>query len=251
MKAQVTMPTYILAYLFIIIIFVFGVYTIFATNLRIKVGLITATEGMQGLAILNKLVSDPDCLSSEGRIGILDAEKIKRVDTEKEHPCAQLPNFGYEIIIQTSGKEHLWTFGQKGIAVPGARSLLVAVRDGEKTYPATILINTYYESGENGDMLLRARTLVEQAWDAMGSYERAFSIGNYDIDFEEGRICYSDDETGEKEPYCRSYVNPDVKVELDAGGKKHFEFRDLSICRLNAMKDNGVVKVSQTCILRL
>lgn len=244
-KGQVIAPTYILAFIFIIIVFIIGIYSIFAMNLRIKVGLVTATEGMQTLAIVTKLITDPSCLATEaGIIGIVDAEKVRKVDTSTEHPCAQLPNFGYVVRIDAGDKN--WTFGQKGVIqarFPSVRSIPVAVRDGAKTYPGKITINTWYESGEDGDMLLRARSIAEQSWAIGDVYERAFSVLDYTIDYNPTEVCYED--KGGKS--CRKYISDNMKVKdaLPMG------FDGFKICKVRAEKKNGEVELTQTCIPNL
>lgn len=242
-KGQVIAPTYILSFIFIIIVFIIGIYSIFAMNLRIKVGLVTATEGMQTLAILTKLVTDPSCLATEGGIiGIIDAEKVRKVaGSASEHTCAQLPNFGYVVRID-AGKNN-WTFGQKGVVqarFPSVRSIPIAVRDGAKTHPGKITINTWYESGEDGDMLLRARSIAEQAWSLDGTYERAFSVLDYTIDYNPSEVCYED--KGGKS--CRKYISDDIKVNdaLPMG------FDGFKVCKVRAERKGGEVELTQKCV---
>ncbi len=254
MKGQVIAPTYILAFIFVIVVFVVGSFTIFSTNFRIKIGLITATEGMQSLAILNKLIADPNCLATEGgRIGILDMQKIDAARGPVEHPCANLPNFGYQVTIfinRSDGKalDTFRSFGQQGIGRAGYRSFPVAVRDGAKTYPAQITMGSWYESGEDGDILLRARSMVEQAFLTKGTYERAFPIGDYILDFRELSICLEGQIVKRNGfvDYCRGFVNAGVKIN----NPKKIVIKKEDLCKVIVKYSSGGVEVDSACLKR-
>jgi len=217
-----------ITYIFAIVVIGMFIMVVFSGTSSSNIGQIKGTEELGSMAIMYKLITSKDCLST-GRMGILNASLLNKADGGDELNCAYLPNFGWYAVVEDLKSGKKWKFGYNNNAKMLKR-FPVTIDYGDKSNPGQMTLSLVYQKD---DLTVYMTNAAEVAW-VNGSFKGIYPyrVGLVHLKFKGNKICNINK--------CKKLLNAVTEIKNVDSYASAADF-----CYFKLEKENDKIKVRE------